>query len=81
MEKIESLLKEKYENLNLSHMNITDSRMKFAIGFDALCVWLSPELSIIELDLRHYGDAMYVSFYERLLKKRKRDASQNPSVV
>jgi hypothetical protein len=81
MEKIESLLEEKYENLNLSRMNITDSRMKFAIGFDALCVWLSPELSIIELDLRHYGDAMYVSFYERLLKKRKRDASQNPSVV
>jgi hypothetical protein len=67
MEKIESLLKAKDENLNLSRMNITDSRTKFATGFDALRVWLSQELSIVELYLRHYGDAMYVSFYERLL--------------
>lgn len=72
MEKIESLLTAKYENLSLSRMNINDSRIKFAIGFDDLCVWLSPERSIEELDVRHYGDAMYLSFYDRILKERKK---------
>ena len=81
IEKIESLLTAKYENLNLSRMNITDGRAKFAIGFHELCVWLSPELSIVELDSRHYGDAMYLSFYDRILKKRKRAAIENSSVV
>jgi hypothetical protein len=84
MEKIESLLTAKYDNLNLSRMNMTDSRTKFAAGFDELCCWLSPELIIVELDLKHYGDAMYLSFYDRILKdriKRKLAAIENPSEV
>jgi hypothetical protein len=72
MKKIESFLKTKYENSNLSLISITDSREKFAIGFDDLCVWLSPEMSITQLDMRHYGDAMYVSFYDRILKQQKK---------
>ena len=84
MKKIESLLTAKYDNLNLSRMNMTDSRTKFAAGFDELCCWLSPELSIVELDLKHYGDAMYLSFYDSILKdrkKRKLAAIENPSEV
>lgn len=72
MKKIESFLKTKYENLNLSLISITESREKFAIGFDDLCVWISPEMSIAQLDMRHYGDAMYVSFYDRILKQQKK---------
>jgi hypothetical protein len=73
MGKIESLLTARYDNLNLLRLNMTDSRSKFAAGFDELCCWLSPELSIDELDLRHYGDAMY-SMAE-YLKREKRENS------
>lgn len=65
-------------------MNITDSRSKFASGFDDLCIWLSPEMNMEQLDVRHYGDAMYVSFCDRILKqqkKRKLAAVDNPPEV
>jgi hypothetical protein len=80
MGKIESLLTARYDNLNLLRLNMTDT----AAGFDELCCWLSPELSIDERDLRHYGDAMYLSFYGRILKERKKRklaAIENPSEV
>jgi hypothetical protein len=51
MEKIEYSLIAKYDTFNLSRMNMTDSRTKFAAGLDELCCWLSPELSILELDV------------------------------
>jgi hypothetical protein len=66
MKKIEALLKEKDNSLDLSRLNITESRVKFAAGFDELCAWLSPEMNMQQLDMRHYGDAMYVSFYDRI---------------
>ena len=66
MKKIEALLKEKDNSLDLSRLNITESRVKFAAGFDELCAWLSPEINMQQLDMRHYGDAMYVSFYDRI---------------
>lgn len=59
-------------HLKLSKMNIAESRVKFASGFDKLCTWLSPSLSTSELDLRHNGDAMYVSFYDRILRRKKK---------
>ena len=73
MKKIEGLLKARDSALNLSTLSITQSRAKFATGFDLLCALLSPDLSEQELDMRHYGDAMYVSFYDRNLRhERKR---------
>jgi hypothetical protein len=72
MKKIQALLKAKDENLDLSRLNITESRVKFAAGFDDLCAWLSPEMNMQQLDMRHYGDAMYVSFYDRILRQEKK---------
>ena len=72
MEKIEVLLKIKEPDLDLSQLNISGSRAKFATGFDDLCSYLSPGATILELDRKHYGDAMYLSFYERLLKHKKK---------
>ena len=72
MTKIESLLKEKEPELDLSKLDITASRTKFAVGFNDLCTYLSPDVTIVVLDRRHYGDAMYVSFYDRLLRQKKR---------
>ena len=77
MKKIEDLLKINEPNLKLSKISIAESRVKFAAGFDLLCSWLSPSLTIQELDARHNGDAMYVSFYDRiLLQKKKRKIAQ-----
>lgn len=72
IKKIEALLKVKEPDLELSTLHITAIRAKFATGFDDLCSYLSPGHTIEELDRRHYGDAMYVSFYERLLKQQKK---------
>lgn len=82
--KIEALLKVKEPNLVLKTLHITKIRAKFASGFDDLCSYLSLGQTIEELDRRHYGDAMYVSFYERLLKqqkKRKLDAAADAAVA
>lgn len=84
MEKIESLLKEDESDLRLAGLSIAVSRGNFAKGFDKLCSWLSPTLTVAEMDLRHFGDAMYVSFYDRILrqqKKRKADEMQANPVV
>lgn len=73
MEKIESFVQDSEgPGFKFSSLTITESRIKFADGFDKLCIWLSPNLSQDELDYRHYGDAMFVSFYDRI-NKRKRD--------
>lgn len=72
MKKIETLLKIDDINLKLSKLNINESRAKFALGFDKLCSWLSPSLTVQEIDMRHYGDAMYVSFYDRILRQQKK---------
>ena len=64
--KIEALLKVKEPNLVLKILHITEIRAKFSSGFDDLCSYLSLGQTIEELDRRHYGDAMYVSFYKRL---------------
>ena len=73
MKRIENLLKERYSTLNLSTLDITQNRAKFEIGFYMLCSALSPELNEQQLDSKHYGDAMYVSFYDRMLRHdRKR---------
>jgi hypothetical protein len=42
------------------------------VSANALCSWLSPELNILELDMRHNGDAIYLSFYGRILRQKKK---------
>jgi hypothetical protein len=72
MKKVESLLKAKDENSDLSGLSITESRVKFAAGFDDFCACLSPEMNMQKLDMRHFGDAIYVSFYDRILRQEKK---------
>ena len=72
MTKIGSLLKAKEPELDLSKIDITASRTKFAVGFNALCTYLSPDNPIDAVDRRHYGDAVYVSFYDRLLRQQRK---------
>ena len=72
MATLETMLQVDEPHLKLSKMNIAESRVKFASGFDKLCTWLSPSLSTLELDLRHNGDAIYVSFYDRILRRKKK---------
>lgn len=72
MSTMESLLLENAPDLKLSKITIAQSRVQFAAGFDKLSSWLSPSLSLLELDMRHNGDAMYVSFYDRILRQKKK---------
>ena len=52
--KIESLLKEKEPELDLSKLDITASRTKFAVGFNDLCTYLSPDVTIDVLDRKSF---------------------------
>lgn len=70
--RIEKFLKEKGGDMNYSAMSVSVSREHFAIGFNELCVYLSPNLSAEQLDIRHYGDSMCVSFYDRMLRDNKK---------
>ena len=72
MSTIQKLLLEDKPGLNLSKITIAQSRVHFAAGFDKLTSWLSPSLSLLEVDVRHNGDAMYVSFYDRILRQKKK---------
>ena len=73
LEKIESLVQDSEgPDFKFSNLTINESRIKFAVGFDKLCIWLSPNLSQEEIDRKHYGSAMFLSFYDRI-NKRKRD--------
>jgi hypothetical protein len=75
MKKFEDVLRETEENLDLSRLSIAQSRVYFARGLNTLCSRLSPELNILELDMRHNGDAIYLSFYDIILRQKKEENS------
>ena len=72
MAKIESLILDNEPELQLVHLSLTESRNKFTVGFDLLCAWIFPTLTQIELDVKHLGDAMYLTFYDRINKETKK---------
>lgn len=77
MSKIESLLLEIEPDLKLINLSLSESRVKFAAGFNLLCAYIYPTLSQLEIDLKHLGDAMYLTLYDATNKKRKADRLLN----
>lgn len=72
MKKLEDTLKETEDNIDLSSLIIALSRLYFARGFNTLCSRLSPELNGLQLDMRHNGDAIYISFYDKIPRQKKK---------
>lgn len=60
----------------LRKLGIVDSRLKFAAAFNALCLSIVPSASVEEIDKKRYGDTSYVTFYDIIVKQKKRTLSQ-----
>jgi hypothetical protein len=81
---LEKLLPVESPPVVLRKLGITDSRMKFATAFNALCLSLTPAATVEESDKKRHGDASYVTFYDLIAKQKKRTLSQlqeNTTVV
>lgn len=76
MKALEILVIADNPSIILRKLAVTESRNKFAIAFNALCVSFSPSASLEEIDRRRYGDAHYTTFYDLIVKKKKRTLSQ-----
>ena len=81
---LEKLLPVENPPVILRKLGITDSRVKFAAAFDALCLSLTPAATVEEIDKKRYGESSYVTFYDLIVKQNKRTLSQlqgNTTVV
>jgi hypothetical protein len=76
MKALETLVVAENPSIILRKLNVTESRNKFAIAFNALCVSFSPSASLEEIDRRRYGDAHYTTFYDLIVKTKKRKVSE-----
>ena len=71
MKGLETLVVAENPSIILRKLNATESRNKFAIAFNALCVSFSASASLEEIDRRRYGDAHYTTFYDLIVKTKK----------
>jgi hypothetical protein len=74
---LESLLPVENPPVMLRKLGIADSRIKFAAAFDALCLSLTPAASVAEVDKKRYGETSYVTFYDLIVKQKKRTLAQH----
>ena len=79
VEKLSVIAIEKTPLLVLKEMNISESREVFAASFDTLCSILSRGALIHDIDRKHYGDSSYLTFYDMILKHKKRSLAQATS--
>lgn len=76
MEKMSIIAVEKTPGLVLKEMNFSDNRAVFALAFDTLCSSLARGAQIQDIDRKHYGDSSYITFYDMILKDKKRSLAQ-----
>lgn len=76
IEKLEQIAKESDTSIQLRNLNVSDSRVVFATAFDALCLSLSTNAAIEQIDRRHYGESSYLTIYDLINKLKKRTLSQ-----
>ena len=76
MEKLSSIAVERSPTIILRDLSINDSRQIFAISFNTLCMTLTGGALAQDIDRRHFGDSSYVTFYDMILKHKKRTHAQ-----
>lgn len=76
MKALENLVVADNPAIIIRKLNVTESRSKFAIAFNALCLSFDPSATLEEIDRRRYGDANYTTFYDLIVKQKKRSLSQ-----
>lgn len=75
MDTLEELAKVDNPAINLGQLSIIDSRAVFASTFHTVCQSFAPDLTLEQLDRRHYGTKSYVTFYD-LISSKKRNLAQ-----
>jgi hypothetical protein len=81
MEKLSMIAIARTPNLVLRDLSINDSREEFAAAFNTLCHSLSRATLLQDIDRRNYGDSSYITFYDMILKDRKRSLAEANEVI
>ena len=81
MEKLSVIAVEHAPGVSLRNLSISESRKIFASSFDKLCNILSRGASIEDIDRKHYGEASYITFYDMILKNKKRSIAEATSTT
>ena len=76
MAAMEESVKNEDATVVLKKLGVAESRLKFASDFDFLCASFSPQSPIEEMDRRRYGDSSYITFYELVVRLKKRTLAQ-----
>ena len=76
MDTLEELAKVDNSVINLGQLSMIDSRAVFASTFHTVCQSFVPDLTLEQLDRRHYGTKSYVTFYDLIPSKKKRNLAQ-----
>lgn len=72
MAAMEKIVTDEDATVILRKLGITESRLKFASAFDSLCASFSPLSPIEDIDRRRYGDSSYITFYDLIVRLKKR---------
>jgi hypothetical protein len=81
METLSVIAMENAPGVSLKKMSIGESRKIFANSFDKLCLILSRGASMQDIDRKHYGEASYMTFYDMILKNKKRTLADATSIT
>jgi hypothetical protein len=81
MEKLSVIAMENAPGLSLKNMSISESRKIFANLFDKLCFIFSRGASMQDIDRKHYGEESYITFYDMILKNKKRTLADATSTT
>lgn len=73
---MEKIVKDDDGTVVLKKLGIVESRLKFASAFDSLCASFSPLSPIEEIDRRRYGDSSYITFYDIIVRLKKRTLAE-----
>ena len=81
MEKLSLIAAERTPNLILRDLSVNNSREEFVASFNTLCLTLCRGTQLQDIDRRNYGDSSYITFYDMILKDRKRSLAEANEII
>ena len=81
MEKLALIAIARTSSLVLRELSVNDSRKEFATSFNTLCQTLCRVTVLQDIDRRNFGDSSYITFYDMILKDKKRSLAEANEVI
>ena len=81
MEKLALIAITRTSSLVLRELSVNDSSEEFATSFNTLCQTLCRVTVLQDIDRRNFGDSSYITFYDMILKDKKRSLAEANEVI